>query len=90
MKEMKVKHGMRLRFDAARCDGWGMCTVVFPEGISLDPWGFAHVTGDEVTDRRMQKKARRAAACCPRSAISLVVEASDGTPNTAGGRQETL
>lgn len=85
---MKTSPSLKLSFDAARCDGWGMCTVVFPEGISLDPWGFAHVTDDAVTDGRLQAKARRAAACCPRRALA-VTEGGPPPPPTASGRQES-
>jgi ferredoxin len=63
---------LKLDFDAGLCDGWGMCAVVFPEWISLDPWGFAHVTADMVTESKLQRKAKRAAACCPRRAITVV------------------
>lgn len=77
----------RLSFDAAKCDGWGMCTVIFPEGISLDPWGFAHVTEDPITDPRLRRKARRAVACCPRGAIDLVP--GQLAPPTPSGRHES-
>ncbi len=80
---------MRLSFDAARCDGWGMCTIVFPEGISLDPWGFAHVTEDAVTDPRLRRKAQRAAACCPRRALRLTEARPAPTPTTIKGGQES-
>lgn len=80
---------LRLTFDAARCDGWGMCTVVFPEGISLDPWGFAQVTDETVTDPRLQRKALRAAACCPRRAIGVVTGQRQPTPTTAASPQES-
>ena len=80
---------LRLSFDAARCDGWGMCTVVFPDGISLDPWGFAHVTDEPVTDARLQHQARRAAACCPRHALSVSYERRAPTPTTMAGGQES-
>jgi len=76
---------MRLSFDAARCDGWGMCTLVYPEGVSLDKWGFAQVDSEPVVDPKLQRKARRAAACCPRGAITVL---PDGPAPTPGGRQE--
>ena len=60
----------KLTFDAARCDGWGMCSVVFPEGISLDPWGYANVSSEPIADHGLNR-ARRAVACCPRGAIAL-------------------
>ena len=62
---------MKLVFDAGRCDGWGMCTIVFPEGISLDRWGFAHVDPEPIVDEKLQRRARRAAACCPRRALTV-------------------
>ena len=61
----------RLVFDAARCDGFGMCSVVFPELISLDPWGFAHVERRALDDLRSLRRAVRAVGCCPRAALSL-------------------
>ena len=84
MSEMRAER-WKLTFDAARCDGWGMCSVVFPEGISLDPWGFADVTKDPVMDRKLVNKARRAAACCPKGAIRL----SEDMPLTSDGYSRT-
>ncbi|MDA8044038.1 MAG: ferredoxin [Actinomycetota bacterium] len=77
---------LKLTFDAARCDGWGMCTFVFPEGISLDPWGFAHVTPEPVSEPKLQRRARRAAACCPRRAITVVT--TPPPPTGAPGERE--
>ena len=61
-----------LTFDASRCDGYGMCTLIFPERISLDPWGFAHVGPEPIEDRASWSRAQRAVGCCPRSALTLV------------------
>lgn len=80
---------LRLSFDAARCDGWGMCTIVFPDGISLDPWGFAHLAEETVSDPRLQRKARRAAACCPRRALTVAEVPGAATPPTIVGDQES-
>ncbi len=68
---MTDQASIRLSFDASSCDGWGMCSLVFPEGISLDRWGFAHVT-DEPVQGPLMRKARRAAACCPRQALTIL------------------
>lgn len=61
----------RLNFDASRCDGFGMCSVVFPEGITLDAWGYARVEPDPITDRPALRRAIRAVRCCPGGALSL-------------------
>ncbi len=73
---MTTTSPLRLSFDAAKCDGLGMCSLVFPEGISLDPWGFAHLDLDAIPGA-LEPKARRAVACCPRQALSL----SKGAPS---------
>ncbi len=62
---------LRLVFDASRCDGYGMCSLICPERISLDTWGFAHVDDEPVSDRSGRRRALRAARCCPRGALGL-------------------
>lgn len=62
---------VRLHFDASRCAGFGMCSVVFPEGISLDTWGYARVTPEPITDGPAVRRALRAVRCCPGGALSL-------------------
>lgn len=63
--------GPALRFDASRCDGFGMCSVVYPEGIALDAWGYARVAADPIEDRSSLRRALRAVRCCPAGALSL-------------------
>ncbi|MDE3205605.1 MAG: ferredoxin [Acidobacteriota bacterium] len=77
---MTDQPSVRLSFDASSCDGWGMCSLVFPEGISLDRWGFAHVM-DEPVPGPLVRKARRAAACCPRQALTILE--TDPAPRAA-------
>lgn len=64
-------HEVRLVFDASRCDGYGMCTVICPELITLDRWGFADASRQPITDPVLQTKAARAARCCPKGALTL-------------------
>jgi ferredoxin len=59
----------RLRVDPIACDGHGLCAELFPEGITLDDWGFPIVAGD-VPDE-LQEHARRAVKACPVQALRL-------------------
>ncbi|MGE0819468.1 MAG: ferredoxin [Candidatus Nanopelagicales bacterium] len=57
--------------DRIRCDGFGTCAQLLPERVHLDEWGYpivdpAPVSGEE------RRHAKRAAAACPRLALSLV------------------
>lgn len=78
-----ANHHSRLGFDASRCDGYGMCTVVCPELITLDRWGFADVSRDPIADPVLRRKAARAVRCCPTGALTF-----SGAPDTgwAGGQ----
>jgi len=40
----------RLIVDPIACDGAGVCAELLPEMITLDPWGFPIIHGDEVPD----------------------------------------
>lgn len=60
-----------LEVDAAACDGHGICSLCFPEGVSLDEWGFAAVTAGPIREGGGLKRARRAVAACPEKALSL-------------------
>jgi len=61
----------RLVVDPIACDGAGVCAELFPEMLSLDPWGYPIIHGDEVADGLLEV-ARRATANCPRLALTLV------------------
>ena len=63
---------VRLVVDASLCDGHGICALRCPELISLDEWGYAHVSTKLVTSDRLAAQARRAAAACPAGALRLV------------------
>jgi ferredoxin len=58
-----------LGVDMVRCTGHGICAWVFPDRVSLDEWGFAHVDPTMVTERGGVRRARRAERACPRRAL---------------------
>ena len=61
----------RLVVDPVACDGAGVCAELFPEMITVDPWGFPILHGDEVPDGLVDL-ARRATVRCPRLALTLI------------------
>lgn len=61
----------QLVVDPVACDGTGVCAELFPEMISLDPWGFPIVVRGEVPPALIDH-ARRAVTSCPRLALHLV------------------
>jgi ferredoxin len=62
--------GMHLALDPTVCDGHGLCAELFPEGITLDDWGFPMVQGDVRADHLAH--ARRAVSACPLLALRLI------------------
>jgi ferredoxin len=67
----KTEHAVTMRFDASRCDGYGMCSLLFPDHIALDRWGFAQVDPAVIRDAAAIRRARRAVRSCPKGALSL-------------------
>ena len=61
--------GVTLGVDMVRCAGHGICAWVFPDRVSLDEWGFAHVDATLVRGRGDLRRARRAERACPRRAL---------------------
>jgi ferredoxin len=61
----------RLRLDPIRCDGHGICAELFPEGISLDDWGYPMLKEGPIPDALLEH-ARRAVFACPVLALKLV------------------
>ena len=61
---------MRLRVNPIACTGHGMCAELLPELISLDPWGYPLLAGEEVPVA-LTAHARRAAEACPTLALLL-------------------
>ena len=66
-----MKRRLALVVDAVACDGHGVCAELFPELITLDPWGFPIIHGDEVPPDLVDL-ARRTEASCPRLALHLL------------------
>jgi ferredoxin len=62
---------LTLVVDPIACDGRGTCAELFPERITLDPWGYP-IVDPEPIPRRLEEHARRAAFLCPLLALHLV------------------
>jgi ferredoxin len=60
----------RLVLDPIACDGHGICAELFPEGISLDDWGFPILAPGDVPPA-WRAHARRAATACPKLALTI-------------------
>jgi ferredoxin len=76
---------LQVRVDPVACDAYGYCSVLLPERIALDEWGYPVVDGTPV-DGDLVELAIRAAAECPRRALLLeqVVDQRQTVP--VGGR----
>ena len=60
----------RLRVNPIACDAHGLCAELFPEGISLDDWGYPIVSAGDVP-HELRAHARRAASACPKLALTV-------------------
>ncbi len=60
----------RLRVNPIACEAHGVCAELFPERISIDPWGYPIIAPDPVPDVLLGH-ARRAVAACPTLALLL-------------------
>lgn len=60
----------RLRVDRTRCAGHGICALIAPGALDLDAWGFPEVVAAELSGDDL-RRARRAAAACPRGALTI-------------------
>ena len=61
---------VRLVLDPIACTGHGVCAEVFPEGITLDDWGYPMITAGPVP-AEFEAHARRAATACPALALRI-------------------
>jgi ferredoxin len=62
--------GEVLRLDATACAGIGMCAFVAPSLVGVDDWGYPVVERGALTSGDL-RRARAAAAACPRRALFL-------------------
>lgn len=76
---------VRVRVDMTRCAGHGICVLILGQEAGLDAWGFPVVDAAGTVDGRLLRRARRAAAACPRGA--LVVDEVPERPGSAGGQE---
>jgi len=60
----------QLRVDPIRCEAYGLCAELLPELVELDEWGYPMIDGRPVP-RQLVREALRAAALCPRLALTL-------------------
>jgi len=59
-----------LRVDPIACEAHGLCAELFPEGITLDDWGYPIVDPGPIPPE-LEDHARRAGASCPTLALHL-------------------
>ena len=62
---------MHLRVNPITCAAHGLCAELFPEGVSLDEWGYP-IIKDATVPRYELVHAKRAVAQCPTMALKLV------------------
>ena len=62
---------MHLRVNPITCVAHGLCAELFPEGVSLDEWGYP-IIKDAPVQRQELAHAKRAVAQCPTLALKLV------------------
>jgi ferredoxin len=65
------KWRVTLVVDPTMCDAHGVCAELFPEWVTLDPWGFP-IIDQEAIPPALVDHARRAVLACPRLALHLV------------------
>ena len=64
----------RLRVNPLICEAHGICAELFPERITLDPWGYPIIAPEPVPDELLGH-ARRAVAACP--TLALLIDRAD-------------
>ena len=62
--------GATLNVDPVECEGVGICAHLAPETVTVDSWGYP-IIDRAVLDGRRLRRARAAAAACPRRALYL-------------------
>lgn len=62
---------MKVKVDFDLCESNGLCEAMAPDAFELDDDDYLVVKVEEVTDEN-RDRVQRAAAACPKSAISIV------------------
>ena len=62
---------LRVRVDAARCQGHNRCHAIAPELFEIDDYGYSQAIGDGMVPTHLEEKARLAAKNCPEHAVLL-------------------
>jgi ferredoxin len=65
-----VKRQVTLVVDPILCDGHGVCAELFPERVSIDPWGYPIIDQKDIP-MQLREHAERAVSSCPRLALHL-------------------
>lgn len=66
---------MRLTVNPITCVGHGLCAELFPEGITLDDWGYPIIDPGTIPPH-LEAHARRAVSACPTLALLVTTERS--------------
>jgi ferredoxin len=66
-----MRRALKMVVDPVSCAGEGLCAELFPERITLDPWGYPIVSDEPLTPQLMEH-ARRAVDMCPHLAIHVM------------------
>jgi ferredoxin len=61
---------VRVTVNPIACVGHGLCADLFPEGITLDDWGYPIIDHRPIP-AHLEEHARRAVAACPTLALLL-------------------
>ena len=62
---------MKIRVDAAKCQGHNRCYALAPDLFAVDDYGYATAVGDGEVPAEMADRARLAVENCPEFAITL-------------------
>jgi ferredoxin len=65
---------VKVQIDSDRCQGHGRCYDLAPDLFGADDEGYGQVLGDGFVSPDREQEARRAAANCPESAVTVLEE----------------